>query len=322
MDGTTKRPLVVIAGATATGKSGTAVDLALETGGEIVSGDSMQIYRGLDVGTAKTPEDERRGVPHHLLDIRDPQEPYSAADFVAAAGNAIDGILGRGHLPILCGGTGFYIDSLVHGMVFEENETDESVRRELRQAAAEEGLESLYEKLREADPVYAAKISPADEKRILRALEIIRASGITPTQRLAKMETAESRYDALYFVLLARDRENLYRKIEARIDGMIREGLLNEAENVWRHRETYLTAAQAIGYKEFFPYFEGRATPEECADELKKATRHFAKRQYSWFRRVPQAVYYYIDEMDRAQTVGDMVRRIREHFGSIPKTDI
>ena len=322
MDATTRRPLVVIAGATATGKSGTAVDLAAAVGGEIVSGDSMQVYRGLDIGTAKTPPEEQGGIPHHLLDIRDPQEPFSAADFVAAAEEAIGGILSRGHLPILCGGTGFYIDCLVHGMVFEENETDETVRRELREASASQGLARLYEELGKADPVYAAKISPADEKRILRALEIIRASGITPTERLARMETADRRYDALYFVLLARDREVLYRKIEERIDGMIRDGLLIEAETVWRHRDTYRTAAQTIGYKEFFPYFEGTATLRECADELKKATRHFAKRQYSWFRRVPQAVYYYIDETDRAQTVRDMVRRIEERFGSVSKMDI
>ena len=309
MDALYDRPRVVaIGGPTATGKTALSVALARQFNGEVINADSMQVYRGLSVGTAKATEEERAGVCHHLLDFLNPEEPYSVAEFVEMAAGLIPQITGRGHLPLVVGGTGLYITSLLHGIAFAPQRSDPELREELQQEAEEQGAQALYERLRQIDPEYAAKVHPNNLPRVIRALEVFRLTGrkMSEEQRQSRPETPP--YRSLCLCLTYRDRAELYRRIDLRVDKMLELGILEEAETVWLHKAKYRTAAQAIGYKEFFPYFEGTRSLAACTAALKQATRRYAKRQLTWFRHQNDARWLYVDEEDAFGRAAELIQ--------------
>ena len=309
MDALYDRPRVVaIGGPTATGKTALSVALARQFNGEVINADSMQVYRGLSVGTAKATEEERAGVCHHLLDFLNPEEPYSVAEFVEMAAGLIPQITGRGHLPLVVGGTGLYITSLLHGIAFAPQRPDPELREELQQEAEEQGAQALYERLRQIDPEYAAKVHPNNLPRVIRALEVFRLTGrkMSEEQRQSRPETPP--YRSLCLCLTYRDRAELYRRIDLRVDKMLEQGILGEAETVWLHKAEYRTAAQAIGYKEFFPYFEGTQSLAACTAALKQATRRYAKRQLTWFRHQNDARWLYVDEEDAFGRAAELIQ--------------
>lgn len=281
-----KAEIIVICGPTATGKTSVSVALAKMLSGEVISADSMQIYQGLRIGTAQPTKEEMQGVAHHLVDFLAPETVFSVADFVKLAAEKIEEITARGHVPIIAGGTGLYISSLVDGIRFTEDKSDPAVRERLQQRLQAEGIEPLYEALAAIDPDYAQKVHPNNHGRVLRALEIYEQTGETMTERLAKSKAKEKPYRALLIGLNTPERAQLYERIDRRVDLMLEQGILEEARTVYEHRDSYRTAAQAIGYKEFFPYFEGTAALPECAQALKQASRNYAKRQLTWFRRM------------------------------------
>ncbi len=283
--------LLVICGPTATGKTALAVRLAQLLNGEIVSADSMQIYKGLRIGTAQPDEKEMQDIPHHLVGFLSPEESFSVADYVRIAGGCIANITARGRVPILVGGTGLYIESLVNGIDFTDLKTDPTVRQRLQAELESGGIEPLYARLRKIDPPYAAKLHPASHGRVLRALEWYEQTGETMTHRLARSVPKQRPYRPLLIGLTFSDRARLYARTDARVDDMLHNGLLKEARAVFEHRGTYKTAAQAIGYKEFFPFFEGSEELDACIAALKRATRRYAKRQLTWFRHMDEIVW-------------------------------
>ena len=285
-----KPRVVAVGGPTASGKTALSVALARAFDGEIINADSMQIYKNLDVGTAKPSAEERQGIPHYLLDFLSPETPYSVADFTAAADPLIQDITARGRLPLVVGGTGLYITSLLSGMAFAPEKTDPAIRARLQARADTEGGAALYAELQRIDPDYAAQVHPNNLPRVIRALELFEATGRRMSDQRREARPAEAPYHALCLCLTCRDRAVLYSRIDRRVDEMVENGVLDEARQVYDHRDAYRTAAQAIGYKEFFPYFEGTANLTECTERLKQATRNYAKRQLTWFRRQNDAV--------------------------------
>lgn len=276
----------MLCGPTASGKTALAVMLAKALDGEVISADSMQIYKGLTVGTAAPTEAEMQGVPHHLIGVIPPQQRFSVADWTAAAAEKISDIHRRGKTPIIAGGTGLYLSSLMNGVRFEEEKTDPALREALARQLEQEGAEVMYQRLCEVDAAYAKTLHPNNAGRVLRALEVYLQSGQTMTQRLAQSLPPEKPYDTCLYALNYETRAELYENIERRVDAMMQQGILDEARCVYEHRDSWHTAVQAIGYKEFFPFLEGVQPLEACVDELKKATRHYAKRQLTWFRRM------------------------------------
>lgn len=281
-----KIPLLVVVGPTASGKSKYAIEQALKLGGEIISGDSMQIYRKMDIGTAKPSEEEKCGVTHHLIDIADITEPFSAAKFVALAEAAVKDIVSRGKLPIIAGGTGLYIDTLISGTSLSATEEDGALRAELFRQAEEAGAESLHARLREVDPDSAEAIHPNNVKRVVRALEIYYKTGETKTELDRRSRQGESVYSPHTVYIVPEVRENIYQRIDKRVDAMFRAGLESEVEELVRTglRETP-TASQAIGYKEFYPYFDGLCDIAAVKQNICLNTRRYAKRQLTWFNR-------------------------------------
>lgn len=307
-----KMPVVAVGGPTASGKTAFSVQLAKRLGGEIVCADSMQIYKGLDVGTAKATKEEMQGVPHHLMDFLPPEETFSVADFVEAANREVKAIAARGKLPILVGGTGLYIESLLNGVRFAEQKADPALREKLEREAAALGPEAMHQKLAAVDPDYAATVHPNNVGRVVRALELYYATGKTMSRQRAESLPATPPFDSLVFCLAPADRAQLYRRIDLRVDRMLEAGILEEAKLVFENRDRYRTAAQAIGYKEFFPYFEGTAELAACADRLKQASRNYAKRQLTWFRRMKNVVW--LDPGD-GSILQQAETTVREHFG-------
>ena len=303
-----KPRVVAVGGPTASGKTALSVALARAFDGEIINADSMQIYKNLDVGTAKPSEEERQGIPHYLLDFLPPETPYSVADFTAAADPLIRDITARGRLPLVVGGTGLYITSLLSGMAFAPEKTDPAIRARLQARADTEGGAALYAELQRVDPDYAAQVHPNNLPRVIRALELFEATGRRMSDQRREARPAEAPYHALCLCLTCRDRAVLYSRIDRRVDEMVENGVLDEARQVYDHRDAYRTAAQAIGYKEFFPYFEGTANLTECTERLKQATRNYAKRQLTWFRRQNDAVWLYLDEEDVTEHACTLVR--------------
>ena len=297
-----KHPVVAVVGPTATGKTALGVALAQHFSGEVISCDSMQIYKGLDVGTAKVTPEETCGIPHHGVDILTPDKPFSVADFTAMAGRLEREISARGALPILVGGTGLYVQSFLNGVRFTEEKTPAGLREQLAAELAEKGGTAMYEERRQVDPEAAAAIHPNNQVRVLRALEHYRATGKKLSEQKAESLPPEKPYRSLILGLDFPDRAALYRRIDLRVDKMLEAGILPEAELVWQNRETYRTAAQAIGYKEFFPYFEGAASLEACTDKLKQASRNYAKRQLTWFRHMEGVVWLDAGAPDVRQT--------------------
>lgn len=300
--------MIAIGGPTASGKTALSLALAKRFGGEVISADSMQIYRGLDIGTAKASAAEQAEVPHHLLDIKDPEEPFSVAEYVKLADACIRSLTGQHKLPLVVGGTGLYISSLLDGIAFAEQKNDPALRRALQSRAEAEGSMALYQELAAIDPEAAAKIHPNNQGRVIRALELYRLTGKTMTQQKAESRPAQAPYEALVFCLGAGERSALYERIDRRVDSMLQNGILPEAELVWKNREKYKTAAQAIGYKEFFAYFEGTASLEECVEKLKQASRNYAKRQLTWFRRMPGVHWLDMTRPGEEQRAIDLVQ--------------
>jgi tRNA dimethylallyltransferase len=287
-------PLLVVCGPTASGKTGLAASLAEKLGGEVIGADSMQIYRGYDIATAKPAKAEMRGVPHYLIDFQDPGESFSVADYVRMAKPVIRDIAARGHLPVLCGGTGLYISSLVDNIAFEAIEVAEDIRENLKQLAREKGAEHLFGMLMDIDPALAEKLHPNNLGRVIRALEVFKATGerMSALQERARQTPAE--YGLRMIGLTYRNRESLYGRINARIDDMLANGLLEEAKAALQNGGD--TFSQAIGYKEFKPYFEGAESLTEAVERLKQSTRRYAKRQLTWFRRDRRVFWLYRDD--------------------------
>lgn len=276
--------IIVIAGPTASGKTGLAVELALRLSGEVVSADSMQIYRGMNIGTAKPDMAERRGIPHHMLDVVEPGEDYSVSRYVEEATVCVDDILSRRKTPIICGGTGLYIDSLLRGGGFRESGIDSGLRAQLENEWSADP-DRLTEELRRVDPETAARLHPNDRRRILRALEIYRQTGMTITAHNAYTQSLPSRYDALCLALDFADRATLYARIDRRVDRMLAQGLIDEVCSLRERGMLKGTAAQAIGYKELIEYFDNRCSLAETAALIRQKSRNYAKRQLTWFRR-------------------------------------
>ena len=302
MDASYKRPVVAIVGPTATGKTALGVTLAKRFSGEVVSADSMQIYKGLDVGTAKVTPEETCGIPHHGVDLLEPDQPFSVADFTALASRLEQEIAARGSLPILVGGTGLYVQSFLYGVRFTAEKAPEGLREQLAAELAEKGGAAMYAQLQQVDPEAAAAIHPNNQVRVLRALEHYRATGKKLSEQKAESLPPQRPYRSLVLGLDFPNRAALYRRIDLRVDKMLEAGLLGEAELVWRNRQSFRTAAQAIGYKEFFPYFEGTAPLEACTEKLKQASRNYAKRQLTWFRHMDGVVWLDAGAPDAAET--------------------
>lgn len=286
-----KHPVLAVVGPTATGKTALGVALAERFGGEIISADSMQIYRGLDVGTAKVTPEETHGIPHHAVDLLEPDQTFSVADFTALAARLEAELSARGKLPILVGGTGLYVQSFLYGVRFTAEKTPDGLREQLAAELAEKGPAAMYEELKQADPEAAAAIHPNNQVRVLRALEHYRATGKKLSEQKAGSLPPERPYRSLVLGLDFPDRAQLYARIDRRVDKMMEAGLLREAQLVYANRDRFKTAAQAIGYKEFFPYFEGAAELTPCVDKLKQASRNYAKRQLTWFRHMDGVVW-------------------------------
>ena len=278
--------LVVITGPTASGKTALGVMLAQRLGGEVVSADSMQIYRGMDIGTAKPTPEEMQGVPHHMIDIAAPAENYSVSRYAKEAAACVDDILARGKLPIVVGGTGLYIDSLIAGRTFADGTADTALRQELSERYDEIGGEGLLGELRKVDPERAAKLHPADKKRIVRAMEVYILTGRTITQHDAETRTVPPRYDAAKIALDFADRQDLYDRIDRRVELMVRQGLFDEVRALLAAGvPADCTAMQAIGYKEAVAAVRGEAAPQDAVAAIQLASRRYAKRQLTWLRR-------------------------------------
>lgn len=285
-----KPTVIVIGGPTASGKSNLAVELAKKINGEIISADSMQIYRDMNIGTAKITKTEMQGIPHYMLDIVSPEERYSVSAYKKKAEKAIEEILAKGKVPIIVGGTGLYIESLIYGIEFQEEEIDEEYRQKLNNIAETEGLYKLYQEAQKIDPKAMEKISPNDRKRILRVLEIYHKTGKTKTEQEAESRKGEIKYNYKVFAINW-NREELYRKIEQRIDKMIEDGLIQEVQAIREKYNKFPTAMQGLGYKEVVEYLEHKITKEEMLEKLKKETRHYAKRQLTWFRKYKEITW-------------------------------
>ena len=277
--------VIVITGPTATGKTALGVELALALSGEVVSADSMQIYRGMDIGTAKPTQEEMRGVRHHMFDVASPEETFSVSRYVETAGACVDDILSRGKTPVIVGGTGLYIDSLLAGREFA-SEGDGALRAALGAEYDERGGEAMLKKLAAFDPARAEKLHPSDRRRIVRAIEIYTLTGKTITEHDAETREKPPRYMSLRIALTFRDREKLYARIDRRVDQMMEQGLLREVETLLARgvpRES--TAMQAIGYKELVEALEGKCSVEAAVERIRQGSRRYAKRQLTWLRR-------------------------------------
>lgn len=287
---TTKKPLVILTGPTAVGKTALSIMLAKAIGGEIISADSMQVYRYMDIGTAKIKPEETEGVPHHLIDVLNPTEDFNVTAFQTMAKQAINEIYSRGRIPIVAGGTGFYIQSLLYDISFEETEVS-SYREELTAYYEAYGAHALHEELKKVDPVSYEEIHENNVKRVIRALEFYHDTGYPISEHNKAQRQKESPYNFEYFVLND-DREVLYRRIEKRIDTMIEQGLIEEVQSLLDYGcQPDMVSMQGLGYKEIISYLNGECSLEEAVYILKRDTRHFAKRQLTWFRREKEVTW-------------------------------
>lgn len=311
-----KKKLVVLTGPTAVGKTELSVRMAKAIGGEIISADSVQVYRGMDIGSAKIRKEEMEGVPHHLIDVLDPEEPFDAATFQKMAVEAMEGIWGRGHIPILVGGTGFYIQGVIYDIDFTENNGDLTYRHEL-EALAEgpDGPQILHRMLSEADPISANEIHENNVRRTIRALEFYQQTGQTMSAHNKEERARSSPYNFVYFVLND-ERPMVYERIDRRVDVMMEQGLVEEVRRLRERGVTrQMTSMQALGYKEILDYLDGNITLEEAVYRIKRDTRHFAKRQLTWLRREKEVTWIRRQDYgrDNDRILGAMMDILREH---------
>lgn len=293
--------LIVVAGPTASGKTSIGIEIARAVGGEIISADSMQVYKDMPVATACPTESEKAEIPHHLVEILDRNENFSVALWCELAREKIEEITGRGNIPVIVGGTGLFIDSLVDNIKFENVDVDENLRNSLMK----KGEDELYSELLKLDPRAAKDIHKNNKKRVVRALELY-YSGVSKTEQNMNSKKENSPYDVLYFVLGYKERQNLYNRINKRVDEMALLGLEREAKKCLENSSG--TSAQAIGHKELIPYFNGECSFDCALENLKKETRHYAKRQITWFKKRENAVFLMLDETEREQAVETAVK--------------
>lgn len=303
-----KQPIIVIVGPTATGKTALAVELAKIYNGEVISVDSMQIYKGMDILTAKPTEEEKQGIRHHLMDFLEPETDFSVADYVKLANIAVDDISSRGKLPVLAGGTGLYINSLIDNIKFDDTTGDKEYRERLLSVAKEKGNHYLWERLLEVDEKSALAVHENNVSRVIRALEVYKKTGERLSEHKKSSRLEESRFEPAMIGLTFSDRQMLYDRINKRVDTMIADGLVNEAKGIYCSRNLK-TAHQAIGYKELIPYFEGQASLEDCIEKIKMETRRYAKRQLTWFRRDKRINWIEVDKYKNIEEISEKVKK-------------
>ena len=293
-----KKPLIILTGPTAVGKTKASIGLAKAVGGEIISADSMQVYRNMDIGSAKITKEEMAGVPHHLVDILEPAEEFHVVKFQQLAKAAMEEIYGRGHIPVIVGGTGFYIQSVLYDIDFTETEADQQFRSEMEALASEQGPAVLHERLKQIDPESAREIPPQNVKRVIRALEFYRETGTPISVHNRAQRSREAAYNFAYFVLND-ERSHLYERINERVDRMMEQGLLAEVAALKAMGCTRdLVSMQGLGYKEMLACLDGEITEEEAVYLIKRNTRHFAKRQLTWFKRERDVIWVNKQEFD------------------------
>lgn len=308
--------ILVIVGPTASGKTRMAVELAQRHNGEVISADSMQIYRTMDIGTAKPTKEQMGGIPHHMIDVADPEEDFSVARYVEMAARCVDDVLARGKLPIVAGGTGLYIDSLLSGRTFAPFSPDSALRGELERELAEQGGPAMLEALRQVDPEAAQRLHPNDHKRIIRALEVYRSTGKTITQHNRETQAIPPRYDALTIGLAFQDRQAMWKRIDQRVDEMVAAGLEDEVRRLLTSGiSPKCTAMQAIGYKEFTQALSGEMTWQEAAEVVKLRSRQYAKRQLTWFGRNPNTRWVRWDDPPEFERGRRASTEYMEEFG-------
>ena len=309
-----KQKVIAVIGPTASGKTALSVEIAKRFGGEIISADSMQIYKYMDIATAKPTEDEKQGIPHHLMDFVEPSESFSVARFCELAAKAINDIADREKLPVIAGGTGLYVDSLLNGMQFEDQQINQVLRTSLSMELQEKGIDHMLDVIRAFDPASAERLSvERNPKRIIRCIEVYRLTGTTQTELNELQQRYDAPYDTLKIGLSALDREYLYDRIDRRVDLMMENGLLEEARRFY-DGEFGSTASAAIGYKELLPYLKGEQELEICVGNLKRATRRYAKRQQTWFKRDPAVHWFNIDELSLEDIKSKAEELIRQHI--------
>ena len=294
----TKPKVIVICGPTASGKTALSIELAKKINGEIVSCDSMQIYKDMDIGTAKPTIEEMQGIKHYMLDFVSPDERYSVADYKKQAKQAIREIIEKGKVPIVVGGTGLYVDSLIYEIEYQDIKFDEKYRKQLEERSEKEGLEVLYNEAKKIDLEAITKISQNDKKRILRILEIYNATGKNKTEQEKESRKNEVEFDYKVYAI-SWDREKLYDRISQRVDIMIDQGLIEEVQKIYSKYNKFPTAMQGLGYKEVLEYLEGKCNKQEMIDKIKQETRRYAKRQLTWFRKNKQTIW--LDGQEKIQ---------------------
>ncbi len=307
---------IVVVGPTASGKTSLGIYISKKFSGEVISADSMQIYKGMSISTAKPTAEETEGVPHHLIDFLDITEKYSVSDYCRDAGKVFDDITERGKLPVIVGGTGLYIDSFLTNTKFMDDGFSQEIRDALQKEADEKGIEALYNELKKIDPVAAEKIHPNNKVRVLRALEVYRATGETITRQAELSRNEASDIEPLYIGITYSDREKLYDRINKRVDIMLENGLIEEAKAVFSS-DYSVTAFNSIGCKEIKPYLDREKTLEECIDTLKKSTRHYAKRQLTWFKRNDKINWVYPDTVSKDDFYKNIDKLINDYLKGV-----
>lgn len=310
-----KQPLIILTGSTAVGKTALSLELAKRIGGEIISADSMQVYRYMDIGSAKIKTEEMQDIPHHLIDILNPEDEFNVFRFQEMAKEAMTGIYKRGHIPIIAGGTGFYIQALLYDIQFSEEEGASEIRIRLEKEAADLGNEMLYERLKTVDPESAEIIHPNNTKRLIRALEYYEINGSKISTHNQTEREKQSPYNFCYFVLND-DRAKLYDRIEQRVDEMLKEGLVEEVKrlkDMGYHKD--MVSMQGLGYKEILAYLDGECTLEDAVYLIKRDTRHFAKRQLTWFRREKDVIW--VDKPAFGYDNEMILSFMKEHYSKI-----
>ena len=306
--------IITIAGPTASGKTALSIQLAKEMDGEIVSCDSMQVYKDMDIGTAKPTREEQAGIPHHMLSVAEPWEDFSVSRYCAMADPIVEDILRRGKSPIIVGGTGLYMDALIRGNAFAPCPST-GRREELEALAASQGIEAVIERLRAVDPGSAARLHPSDQKRIIRAMEVYLETGMTITEHNRKTQEIPPKYHPIRFTLTDRQRQTLYDRIDRRVDAMVEAGLIEEIQGLLaRGIPEKCTAMQAIGYKEFVAALHGACSLEEAAGQVKQSSRRYAKRQLTWFRRNPENIWLIREDGQTSMEILDSARQYLRDF--------